>query len=65
MYSKGLMINIATELRHLFPNIDLDEKLKKYIYIYICSDISSQNEEAKKEKSTIINLVVEDFSPGT
>lgn len=63
MYSKGLMINIATELRHLFPNIDLDEKLKKYIYI--CSDISSQNEEAKKEKSTVINLVVEDFSPGT
>lgn len=29
MYSKGLMIKIASKLRHLFPNVDTDGELKK------------------------------------
>lgn len=45
MYSKGLMTNIASKLRHLFPNIYLDEKI-----FLNYSDISNQSEEAKKWK---------------
>lgn len=53
MFSKDQIIHIASKLRCLFPNMDIDGNI-----FFKKSDIPSQGKEARKGKLIVTNLVI-------